>query len=359
VTPDPTVSICVPLYNGSAFLTETLRSVAAQTFQDYEVVIVDDNSTDDSVALVKQFMAADPRVKLFQPSQRAGSSGRSANRCIGHARGEWIKLIHQDDVMAPECVSELLDATRHGHRFALSWHDYHFEREVDAQARASYNDLATLRTVLPGAYAAPETFCEAVLAHWGMNFLGPPSSSFIHRECFVRYGIFSSEMRTISDLEYWIRVGSNEGVAIAQAYLVTYRVHSKSISAGFRNDRKAADYRNALERVLIDLAVAFAPEYAAMRAHMLASTVAIDARQMLTAHAWLARSHAFDAKYRNDDFSLLEQWLDFARKHPQIVALLCAGDRFEPGEQGPLRTLRSLLSLRRDHRTISRAKEAK
>jgi len=65
--------------------------------------------------------------------------------------------------------------------------------------------------------------CEAVLGHWCRNFLGPTSASFIHRDCFARYGPFSSEIVTFPDLEYWIRVGSNEGLAIADRYLAILR----------------------------------------------------------------------------------------------------------------------------------------
>ncbi len=322
---NPVVSVCVPTYNGGAFLTETLQSIAAQTFADYEVVIVDDNSTDDSVALARQYAASDSRVKVFEPSQRAGSSARNANRCLAHARGEWIKFIFQDDIMAPDCLSAFLDATRAGRRFALSWHDYRFEPGVDDKTRAFYEKLAALRSVLPGAYAAPEAFCEAVLAHWCRNFLGPTSSSFIHRECFVRYGAFSSEIVTFPDLECWIRMGSNEGLAITPAYLVTFRVHATSISAGLRNSREAM-YRNALERVVLCLNLAFAPEYARMREYLRARNPALDPEAMLTKQAKGTRWLAIDAKHRNHDPSLLERWEDFARAHPQIVAILREAD---------------------------------
>ena len=338
---NPVVSVCVPTYNGSAFLAQTLQSIAAQTFEDYEVVIVDDNSTDDSVALARQYAASDPRVKLFEPSQRAGSSARNANRCLVHARGEWIKFIFQDDVMAPHCLSSLLDATRDGRRFALSWHDYHFEPGVDDETRAFYEKLDTLRTVFPGTYAAPEALCEAVLAHWCSNFLGPTSSSFIHRECFVRYGGFSAEIATFPDLECWIRMGSNEGLAIAPAYLVTFRVHAESISAGLRNST-VSDYRNALERVLFRLNVASAPEYARMRGYLRARTPPLDPKELLTKQASGTRWLAIDAKYRNHDPSLLERWEDFVRVHPQIAAVLREADR---DQQSLMERMKSLLSF--------------
>lgn len=323
---NPIVSVCVPTYNGGTYLAQTLQSIAAQTFQDYEVVIVDDNSTDDSVAVAKHYAASDSRVMVVEPSQRAGSSARNANRCLTYARGEWIKFIFQDDVMTPDCLSALLDATRDGRRFALSWHDYRFEPGVDDAARKFYETLASLRTVLPGAYAAPETFCEAVLGHWHLNFLGPTSSCFIHRECFARYGAFSPEIVTFPDLETWIRMGSNEGLAIAPARLVTFRVHSKSISAGLRNSSEGV-FRNALDRVVLGLNLAFAPEYARMREYLKTRTPARDPEQMLTKEAKGARWLAIDAKYRNHDPSLLERWTQFADAHPQVGAILDKADR--------------------------------
>jgi glycosyltransferase involved in cell wall biosynthesis len=325
---NPVVSVCLPTYNGGAFLALTLKSIAAQTFEDYEVIIVDDQSTDDSVALVEQYAASDPRVKLLQPSGRAGSSARNANRCVQHARGEWIKFIFQDDVMAPNCLASFLDATRNGRRFALSWHDYAFEPGVDDQTRAFYETLPTLRTVFSGSYVAPRDLCEAVFAHCFRNFLGPTSSSFLHRECFTQYGAFSSEILGFPDLEYWIRVGGNEGVVIVPAYLVTFRVHTKSISAGFRNSNDS--FRPMFERLVLYHDLTFAPEYAPMRVYLRERTPALDANKMLIKQAKDARWLAIDAKYRNNESSLLKRWEDLARTHPQIVALLRDADRAQP-----------------------------
>src|SRR5438067_1546370 len=307
----PRVSVCVPTRNGGAFLRETLESVAAQTFEDLEVVIVDDGSTDDTVAIAREHAARDARIRIFEAPDRAGSSARNANRCLTYALGEWIKFIFQDDVMSPDCLATLLDATRDGHRFALAWHDYRFESEVEEKTRSFYEELATLRTVLPQTRVTPEALCEAVLGHWCRNFLGPTSASFIHRDCFARYGPFSSEIVTFPDLEYWIRVGSNEGLAIADRYLVTFRVHGKSISAGLR-DNSAAIYRNALERVLVCVGLAFAPEYTRMRGYLRAQTPALDPMKMLTREAKGARWLAIDARHRTQDQDplLLERWND-------------------------------------------------
>src|SRR6476661_6387292 len=116
----PRVSVCVPTYNGALFLGETLACIEAQTMPDYEVVIVDDLSTDDTLALADAYAARDPRVRVIRSAERAGSSARNANRCITHARGEWIKFLFQDDLMAPTCLERMLQAGRNS-RLVISW----------------------------------------------------------------------------------------------------------------------------------------------------------------------------------------------------------------------------------------------
>jgi len=342
---NPVVSVCVPTYNGGGFLDQTLQSIAAQTFEDYEVVIVDDNSTDNSVAVASQYAASDSRIRVFAPTERAGSSTRNANRCLEHARGEWIKFIFQDDVMAPNCLSSLLHATRDGRRFALSWHNYHFEPGVHRKTRAFYETLPSLRSAFQGTFAAPEALCEALLAHWGTNFLGPTSSSFIHRECIARYGAFNSEFVTLPDLEWWIRMGVNEGLAIAPAYLVTFRVHKASISAALRDDRLRA-FRNPLERVLICLDLESAPVYAPMRRYLQVRTPAFTPRQLLTKDAKSARWRALDVRRRYSDLSLLQKWDDFLREYPQIAELL---DDADDAPQSVTQRLKSFLYTRFRH----------
>lgn len=323
----PLISVCVPTYNGGAFLAETLQSIAAQTFDDYEVVIVDDKSSDGTVALAQQCAASDPRVRIITPLERAGSSARNANRCLTYARGEWIKFIFQDDVMAPDCLAAMLDATRDGHRFALCWHDYKFEEGVPEETRALYAGNETLRTVFAGkTHVTPDVFCEAVLSHWGRNFMGPTSSSFVHRQCFVDHGPFSSEIVAVPALDCWLRMGQSEGIAIAPSCLATFRVHEAAISAGLRSSR-LSDYRAELDLLRLHLDVALAPAHERLREHMRASMPPMDPGELLLKRAKGTRWLAIDARNRHQDPSLWEKWEEFVGAHPEVAALLREADR--------------------------------
>src|SRR5262249_59105555 len=103
----PLVSICIPTYNGSAFLRQCLDSALAQADADLEVVVLDDASHDGTVEIVQEYAQHDRRVRFHQNSENRGSVGNQ-NRCIDHARGEWIKQLFQDNNLAPDYAASLV-----------------------------------------------------------------------------------------------------------------------------------------------------------------------------------------------------------------------------------------------------------
>src|SRR6516164_1342208 len=118
----PRVSVCIPTYNGAAYLTETLTSAVSQTLDDFEVVVVDDLSTDDSFDIAQRFARSDSRVRVFRNTERAGSGAANAKRYLELARGEWIKPLNQDDVMAPTCLARMVAAGTRG-PLVICWHE--------------------------------------------------------------------------------------------------------------------------------------------------------------------------------------------------------------------------------------------
>src|SRR5947209_5769390 len=106
----PLVSVMVPTYNHEKYVAEALASVLAQTVQDFEVVVIDDGSTDRTGEIVRSF--SDPRVRyLWQPNQ---GPAQAANTGVAACRGKYYAILSGDDLMPPDRLRIQLDAYRKG-----------------------------------------------------------------------------------------------------------------------------------------------------------------------------------------------------------------------------------------------------
>lgn len=101
------VSIITPSYNSAKFIGATIDSIIAQTYQNWELLITDDCSTDDSLIIIEQYLQKDPRVQLFRLEKNSGA-GISRNRSIQEARGRFIAFCDSDDQWYPEKLEKQL-----------------------------------------------------------------------------------------------------------------------------------------------------------------------------------------------------------------------------------------------------------
>lgn len=106
----PTVSIVIPVHNAEPYLTDCLRSIAVQTFQDFEALIIDDSSNDGSRQIAARFCSADDRFRLV-PIPHSGVS-RARNTGIDLARGEYLGFVDADDCMMPWALKSMLDTIK-------------------------------------------------------------------------------------------------------------------------------------------------------------------------------------------------------------------------------------------------------
>jgi glycosyltransferase involved in cell wall biosynthesis len=104
---NPLVSVCIPVYNCAPFIAEAIQSVLAQTLTDWELVIVDNASTDGTLDVVKRFAPADgsgdARIRVLRNETNIGAAG-NWNRCLDEARGKYIKILPADDLLRPTCL---------------------------------------------------------------------------------------------------------------------------------------------------------------------------------------------------------------------------------------------------------------
>ena len=108
-----TVSVLLPAYNAAQFVVQAVESVVAQTFTDWELVAVDDASSDDTASILDAWTVRDRRIRLFRNESNRGMTG-NWNRCLAEARQELVVKLDADDAFRPRALEVLVDAMRDG-----------------------------------------------------------------------------------------------------------------------------------------------------------------------------------------------------------------------------------------------------
>lgn len=147
------VSIITPSYNSEKFIGKTIESVLAQTYQNWEMIIVDDKSTDSSTDIIKNYTEKDERIRLIMLNKNGGVAS-ARNKAILECKGDYIAFLDSDDLWLPEKLEKQLNfMLENHHAFTyLSYEKINSKGEVigkvNAPAKISYHDL--LKTCYPG-----------------------------------------------------------------------------------------------------------------------------------------------------------------------------------------------------------------
>ncbi|MBZ8138297.1 hypothetical protein CLD22_00080 [Rubrivivax gelatinosus] len=315
------ISVGVPTYNGSRFLSECLESICHQSISDFEVVVVDDGSSDETVDIAEEFASRDSRVRVVRNPLNLGLVGNWA-RCVELARGDWIKFVFQDDILEPECLRMMSECASRPLVFCRR--RFLFEPGVSAATRAAYAGVPDPAQVFSGAVdITPAMLCKAVLAERKnviRNFLGEPTAALIHRSIFERFGFFNRDIRQIVDVEYWLRVGVHVGAAYTDRCLATFRVHGSSASAGnlsADNDERVSIFDN----LLLLHEFCYSPHFGPLRDEARKCRPPRDYRRELSEYAeWVGSRAAAMAKPGPDsDRSWLDWWEQLSPRYPRLA----------------------------------------
>ena len=219
--PAPVVSVVTPLYNSSEHIEQTLESLQVQTFTDWEAILVDDGSTDDTPARVERFLD-DERFSYVRQPNRGIAAAR--NRGIDAARGAWIALLDHDDRWMPEKLGLQLEAAaRNGWKIVCS--DAIIVRDGE---RTRYSDYLHEDTRLALAHPGnPSSDLYALLIR--MNFLCA-SSVLVRRELFIEHGLLDASVAPADDYDMWLRCAPHVSIGCVPEPLVEYVLHESNHS---------------------------------------------------------------------------------------------------------------------------------
>jgi glycosyltransferase involved in cell wall biosynthesis len=251
----PRVSICLPSYNHAQYLSAAIDSILRQTYQDFEIIIVDDGSSDRSLEIAEEYALRHPSriLVLTHPEHRNLGISETVNLAYRHCRGAYWSGLPSDDMLVPDKLERqvaFLDANP-----KLGW-VYSYARPVD--------EAGQLVTEFP-SFGRDITKDKHPLRRLLHNNAIPGMSVLMRRSCTEKVGLHDQSL-LYSDWEFWLRMTAQCPVAFLNDHLVLHRVHGYNTSG---NIEPHENMKRALEVMLTFRAKAEATK-----------TLAIDARTL-------------------------------------------------------------------------------
>ena len=233
----PKASIIVPAYNAEQYIRKTLDSILDQSFQDFELIIIDDGSSDETAKIIAQY--DDSRIRYYH-QENSGKPAIPRNRAIKKARGELIFIFDSDDIMLPDKLATTIESMELAPLAGLAFTGFACIDERDKVTNpdflAPYQTLHSLEktTVSKNAYLINAK--EALKGLAISNYLGT-SGVAIRREVFEQLGGFDEEVRNSDDYLMWQAVASRYDFLYIPDIYHQYRVRAGSISLRSIEDR--------------------------------------------------------------------------------------------------------------------------
>ncbi len=223
------VSIIVPCYNSGKFITETLDSITNQTCQDWECIIVDDGSTDETVKVVRHYIYNDSRFRLYTQENQGAPTAR--NRGVLHAQGEYIMFLDSDDIILENKLLFQLDILENNHDVGVVYCDGYCFTQFDNHCEISEMPVPAKKEF--GLVKAQDMFRQLFFA----NRL-TIHSALIRKNIINKYGAFLEDLFHHEDHELWLRI-ARHGINFYSMpqKLVLYRKQTTSMSTGRANMR--------------------------------------------------------------------------------------------------------------------------
>ena len=232
------VSIVIPVYNAENYLQECVDSCLKQTYQNIEIIAVDDGSTDCSSKILKSYSE-----KIKSITKKNGGTPSALNAGIKSMTGEWFKWLSADDVLYENAIEVLVrEAESQGERAKslIFYSSYDIIDEngiiVEEFVEPNYNNLSSLQR-------------NAILLD---HYVGNGSTSLIHRSIFERCGVFDENIGFKEDYEFWLRccIINDCDLFLIPQKLAKYRVHSTQLTR--KKVRENIEHVNKIKNLILE-----------------------------------------------------------------------------------------------------------
>ena len=211
-----TVSVLVPTYNNAHFLDETIQSVLNQSFPDFELIIVDNQSTDNTDEVVQQYLH-DKRVKFYKNATNIGMVG-NWNKCLEYAQGKYIKYLCSDDKFHPDLLKKFVQVMEQHPQVAI------------VSSYREYFGLKRFKSELPpfsGLKSGKEVIYHS-LQDW--NWIGEPTT-VMFRRADLQVGPFNTDYKYFPDWDMWLKLLTRGDLYMIPETLSYFRLHENQVTA--------------------------------------------------------------------------------------------------------------------------------
>lgn len=205
---DPLVSVIIPAYNAAAYLPRALESVLAQTYKNYEILVVDDGSTDATAEIVKRF----PTVRLL--SQPHSGAGAARNRGIEAARGSIVAFLDADDLWMPPKLEKQVAFLQHHPHIGMVICE-HILVEEDGRERTSDKSVLFKGDTVRNIFLHSDVATPTVI---------------VRKQVFDKIGLFEEALLCAEDENLWMRIGIAYPIGLVPEPLVKVTIHPSSTS---------------------------------------------------------------------------------------------------------------------------------
>jgi len=224
----PLVTVTIPMYNNARFIEETIASVLGQSMADFELLIYDDNSTDDSFELAASF--TDSRIRLQRNSENLGPEG-NWNKAVSSVKGRYVKLVCGDDILYSTClekqVERFLEPSSLGVSLVSSQRTI-----IDSQGKALIKKVNFLDE---GRKGAEEVVRKMV--RMGTNIIGEPVCGLFPAEVIGRTRGYSAVVPYTIDLDFWLQLLAHGDLYVIDEPLCAFRISDVSWSSRIGEQR--------------------------------------------------------------------------------------------------------------------------
>lgn len=212
------VSVCIPCYNSEKFIAKTIQSVLNSTYKNFDLIIIDNCSKDNTVNIVKGFQKRYKNIFLYKNKKNIGMFP-NMNRCIDLARGKYLKIVCSDDLLYPECLEKEVLAFEDNKNVVLVYGasdiitnsgKHIFTRKFFKKDRKMNGGVLINQILLSGR-----------------NPLGEPTGIMIKTDILKKFKLhFINSFRYVSDLDLWIKILQHGNGYYCHSVLTAFRLHS-------------------------------------------------------------------------------------------------------------------------------------